>query len=315
MNELASKQRGARLKDGVGYDTDVQTVFPPPFIVCYSPTPKPHPKNDFFEQESNSLHAGLEGVNLKEVRDDYDSSTSMGYSKTGADSQANDCSVPVVSNPVTVVSSNFFNKFKAGKIPIFEPVKNVKEETIQESPNHQAPITSTHPIPINQDPLEAEVLIEDWTSSDDESKTKESLGDSKIKMSSTTVKSEMLPKPESKQIRISVPAAKQASHPSKAQKKKPSPLSILSQVCKRLENKQVKISSPIQQTTTQQKKPQVCSSFTAQDKKPQVFQQVASCSKKAPPPTASYEPVKHQNPFKACFKCGKDDHVLKKCPK
>jgi len=58
MNEVASKPRDAKVKDGVGYDTEVQTVFPPPFTVCYSPTPKPHPKNDLFEQKSNSLHAG-----------------------------------------------------------------------------------------------------------------------------------------------------------------------------------------------------------------------------------------------------------------
>ncbi|KAK1431962.1 hypothetical protein QVD17_08792 [Tagetes erecta] len=106
------------------------------------------------------------------------------------------------------------------EIPTFEPVLIAKEEIKSDSRNHQA---------INQDPLEAGVLIEDWTSSDDELKTKESHGDSKIKMSSATVKSEILPKPESRQIRISVPAAKQASHRSKAQKKKPSPLSILSQ--------------------------------------------------------------------------------------
>ncbi|KAK1432029.1 hypothetical protein QVD17_08910 [Tagetes erecta] len=243
----------------------------------------------------------LENVNLKEVRDDYESPTGIGYSKPDAVSQANDCLVSGVSKSVPSVSTNFFDKFKAGEIPIFEPVKNVKEEIFQESPNHQDPITSTHPTPINQDPLEADVLIEDWTRSDDESKTKESHGDSKIKMSSATVKSEMFPKPESRQIRISVPAAKQASHRSKAQKKKPSPLSILSQVCKRLENKQVKISSPIRQTTTQYKKPQV-------------FQQVASSSKKAPPPAAPHGPIKHQKPFKACFKCGKGDHVLKKCP-
>ncbi|KAK1424231.1 hypothetical protein QVD17_19552 [Tagetes erecta] len=120
----------------------------------------------------------------------------------------------------------------------------------------------------------------------------------------------MLPKPKSRQIRISVPTAKQASHPSKAQKKKPSPLSVISQVCKRLENKQVKISSPIQQRKTKIRQPPI-----NQHKKPQVFQQVASSSKKAPPPAAPHGPIKHQKPFKACFKCGKGDHVLKKCPK
>ncbi|KAK1411695.1 hypothetical protein QVD17_38255 [Tagetes erecta] len=97
-------------------------------------------------------------------------------------------------------------------------------------------------------------------------------------MSSATVKSEMLPKPESRQIRISVPSAKQASHPSKAQKKKHSPLSIISQVCKRLENKQVKISSPIQQSKTKIRQPP-----TTQHKKSQASQEVASSSKKAHP--------------------------------
>ncbi|KAK1431692.1 hypothetical protein QVD17_08239 [Tagetes erecta] len=113
-------------------------------------------------------------------------------------------------------------------------------------------------------------------------------------MSSTTVKSEMLPKPESSQIRISFPAARQVNLPSRAQKKKPSPLSIISQVCKRLENKQVKISSPIQKSKTKIRQPP-----TTQHKKPQICQQVASSSKKAPPLAAPHGPVKHQKPFKA----------------
>jgi len=322
QEELFSKQRVARIKSGVAYG-ETPYVYPPPSTFCYSPISKPHPRNDLIEKETNSLHAGLERVKLKEVRDDYDSSTGMGYYKTGTGSQANDCSVPVVSKPVMVVTSNFFDKFKAGEIPSFEHVRIMNEEIDQESSNHQAATTSTHSIPINQDPLEAEVLIENWRSSDDVSKTNESLGDSKINISSETVKTQKLPKLESRQFRISFPAIKQASCSSKAQKKKPSPLSIIYQVCKRLENKQVKISSPIQQSktnirqspTTQQKKPQICSSFTAQQKKQQVSQQLETSSKKALPPAAPHVPVKLQKTFKACFKCGNGDHVLKKCPK
>ncbi|KAK1406656.1 hypothetical protein QVD17_42154 [Tagetes erecta] len=304
LEDLIKSQRGARIKTGLGHE-DKAFVYPPPSTYCYSPTPTPHPTNELIheiiQKDTDSLYAGLKNVNLKEVRDDYESPTGIGYSKLDVVSQTNDCSVSSVSKSVQSVSSNFFDKFKAGEIPTFEPVLIAKEEIKSDSRNHQA---------INQDPLEAEVLIEDWTSSDDESKTKESLGDSKIKMSSATVKSEMLPKPESSQIRISFPAARQVSRPSKAQKKKSSPLSIISQVCKRLENKQVKISSPIQQSKTKIKQPP-----TTRQKRPKASQQVASSSKKTPPPTAPHEPIKHQKPFKACFKCGKGDRVLKKCPK
>jgi len=269
LEDLIKSQPGARIKTGLGHE-DKAFVYHPPSTYYYSLTPTSHPTNELvheiIQKDTDSLHAGLEDVNLKEMRDDYESPTGIGYIKPDVVSQDNDCSVSGVSKFVPSDYSNFFDNFKAGEIPTFEPVMSEKDKLIQESRNHQAPITSTHSITTNQDPLEAEVLIEDWTSSDDESNTKKSLGTSKIKMLYETIKSEMLSKSESTQIRISVPTAKQVCHPSKAQKKKPSPLSIISQVCKRLENKQVKISSPIQQTTTQQKKPQVCPSFTVQHK-------------------------------------------------
>jgi len=321
MNELASKQRGARVKDGVGYDTEVQTVFPPPFTVCYSPTPKPHPKNDLFEQETNSLHAGLEGVNIAEVRDDYDSSTGMGYSKMGTDSQANDCSVPVVSNPVTVVFTNLFDKFKAGEIPIFEPVKNVKKEIVQESPNHQAPITSTHPIPINQDPLEGAVLSEEWTSSDDEPKKKRSQENSKTKTSSETIKIQIPPKSESRRIRISLPDVKQVNSSSKAQQpKSPSP-SFISQNLKRTKKRPKLYQQPKSRPLKLHHNHSTAKSrvSTGKSKEMYVFysdsdSHMSSCDKEICMDRVPAFKNKKTGLKTHCFRCGKADHAVKQCP-
>ncbi|XP_022040500.1 uncharacterized protein LOC110943051 [Helianthus annuus] len=100
----------------------------------------------------------------------------------------------------------------------------------------QEPTTSNDtPSPVNQDPLEEHLVIEDCTSSDDESVLNESLGELNIKRSSEVVK-------------------------------------------------------------------------------PHVSQHAESSSKQSPPLVASHGTAKSQKPFKACFRCGKEGHVLKQCP-
>jgi len=72
--ELCKKQRGARIKTGLGYKNDAQ-VYPPPSTFCYSPTPIPHPSNELIQEiihnDTNISIAGLSGIYLKEVREDY----------------------------------------------------------------------------------------------------------------------------------------------------------------------------------------------------------------------------------------------------
>ncbi|KAJ0494698.1 putative transcription factor interactor and regulator CCHC(Zn) family [Helianthus annuus] len=100
----------------------------------------------------------------------------------------------------------------------------------------QEPTTSNDTAsPVNQDPLEEHLVIEDCISSDDESVLNESLGESKIKRSSKVVEHH---------------------------------------VCEHAE----------------------------------------SSSKQSPPLVASHGTAKSQKPFKACFRCGKEGHVLKQCP-
>ncbi|XP_021980332.1 suppressor protein SRP40-like [Helianthus annuus] len=108
-------------------------------------------------------------------------------------------------------------------------VKNLEPSGVQEptTPNDSAGL-------VNQDPLEKDFHVDDCTSSDDESKTNESLGESKIKRSSEVVE-------------------------------------------------------------------------------PHVCQHAESSSKQSPPLVASHGTAKSQKPFKACFRCGKEGHVLKQC--
>jgi len=72
--DLCKKQRGARIKTGVGYKNDTQ-VYPPPSTFCYSPTPIPHPSNELIQEiiqnDTNSSIAGLSGINLRELREEY----------------------------------------------------------------------------------------------------------------------------------------------------------------------------------------------------------------------------------------------------
>ncbi|XP_022015094.1 uncharacterized protein LOC110914615 [Helianthus annuus] len=100
----------------------------------------------------------------------------------------------------------------------------------------QEPTTSNDiASPVNQEPLEKHLVIEDCTSSDDESVLNESVGESKIKRSSEVIEHH-------------------------------------------------------------------------------ICQHAESSSKQSPPLGASHGTAKSQKPFKACFRCGKEGHVLKQCP-
>ncbi|KAK1440737.1 hypothetical protein QVD17_06568 [Tagetes erecta] len=85
--ELCKKQRGARVKTGLGYNNEAY-AYPPPSTFCYSPTPIPYPSNELIQEiiqnDTNSSIAGLSGVNLKEVREDYayGGSTGLGCSSS-----------------------------------------------------------------------------------------------------------------------------------------------------------------------------------------------------------------------------------------
>ncbi|XP_022032693.1 suppressor protein SRP40-like [Helianthus annuus] len=109
-------------------------------------------------------------------------------------------------------------------------VENLEPSSVQESTTSNDTAS-----PVNQDPLEEHLVIEDCTSSDDESVVNESLGESKIKRSSEVVEHH-------------------------------------------------------------------------------VCQHAESSSKQSLPLVASHGTSKSQKPFKACFRCGKEGHVLKQCP-
>jgi len=86
--ELNSRQRGARIKSGIGYN-EVSHVYPPPSTFCYSPIPKPHPKNDLIPENTNNLFAGLEGINHQEVREEYGYGASTGLGCSSSSFQSN----------------------------------------------------------------------------------------------------------------------------------------------------------------------------------------------------------------------------------
>ncbi|KAJ0521841.1 putative transcription factor interactor and regulator CCHC(Zn) family [Helianthus annuus] len=109
-------------------------------------------------------------------------------------------------------------------------VENLEPSSVQESTTSNDTASL-----VNQDPLEEHLVIEDCSSSDDESVVNESLRVSKIKRSYEVVE-------------------------------------------------------------------------------PHVCQHAESSSKQSPPLVASQGTAKSQKPFKACFRCGKEGHVLKKCP-
>ncbi|KAI3821786.1 hypothetical protein L1987_09358 [Smallanthus sonchifolius] len=54
---------------------------------------------------------------------------------------------------------------------------------------------------------------------------------------------------------------------------------------------------------------------TSEFEKPQVCKPSENQQKTSPSPVKPHGTIKHQNPFKACFKCGKEGHLLKKPPK
>jgi len=161
--ELNSKQRGARIKSGIGYN-ETPHVYPPPSTFCYSPIPKPHPSNDLIPENTNGLFAGLEGINHQEVREDYGygASTGLGCSSSSFNSNSKKSSLdmsvnsdvlsndlsnsnvkPSVLNTNSVISAlndrnddvsivkpidalhdkNRFEKFVSTSIPTFVPIR------------------------------------------------------------------------------------------------------------------------------------------------------------------------------------------------
>ncbi|KAK1421715.1 hypothetical protein QVD17_24269 [Tagetes erecta] len=90
--ELCKKQRGARVKTGLGLSNNETYAYPPPSTFCYSPTPIPHPSNELIQEimqnDTDSSIAGLSEVNLKEVREDYAYGGSVGLGCSGS----SDCS-------------------------------------------------------------------------------------------------------------------------------------------------------------------------------------------------------------------------------
>ncbi|KAI3819636.1 hypothetical protein L1987_13477 [Smallanthus sonchifolius] len=168
---------------------------------------------------------------------EYQTKRESGYAKE-LDKNQEEPETECISFPVTLNAED-------KKMMIDEIVINKKEMVLEvlmvDNPGVLAKVqTPTTPndttSPVNLDPLEEDLLIEDYTCSDGESKMNESLGESKIKVRYEVVK-------------------------------------------------------------------------------PQVCQQAESSSNHYPFLAITHMTVKHQKPSKACFMCGKDGHVLKKCLK
>jgi len=105
---------GARIKTGLGHKKDAQ-VYPPPSTFCYSPTPTPHPSNELIHEiiknDTNSSLAGLSGINLKEVREEYAYGGSMGLGCSSSSSCSNFVSKKSCEDNslINLVSSNVLN--------------------------------------------------------------------------------------------------------------------------------------------------------------------------------------------------------------
>jgi len=87
--DLCKKQRGARIKTGLGYKNDAQ-AYPPPSTFCYSPTPTPHSSNELIQEiiknDTNRLISGLGDVKLTDVREDYAYGGTSGLGSSGCSS-------------------------------------------------------------------------------------------------------------------------------------------------------------------------------------------------------------------------------------
>jgi len=112
--ELCKKQRGARIKTGLGHKNDAQ-VYPPSSTFYYSPTPIPHPLNELIHEiiqnDTNCSLAGLSGINLKEVREEYAYGGSMGLGCSSSSSCSNFVSKKSCedSSLINLVYSNVLN--------------------------------------------------------------------------------------------------------------------------------------------------------------------------------------------------------------
>jgi len=87
--DLCKKQRGARIKTGLGYKNDAQ-VYPPPSTFCYSPTPTPRSSNELIQEiiknDTNSLISGLGDAEITDVREDYAYGGTSGLGSSGCPS-------------------------------------------------------------------------------------------------------------------------------------------------------------------------------------------------------------------------------------
>ncbi|KAJ0435340.1 putative transcription factor interactor and regulator CCHC(Zn) family [Helianthus annuus] len=319
FTDIKNCQRPTYVKDGIGYKDrqgNERKLFFPPHSKNYVPMPTPHPDNDLIDKNdliaqnincendkiSNVSESSEEVIEREEdVCDEDCGGTKIGIGYSGdsyttvnwfawnceksnktlkcVDLKSAFCDEQVVCEPpvfVPELKQNRFGKFLTEEIPEFVPshigtsesekelneesssedsstttseggegsssdsetsvtdagrkVENLEPSGVQEptTPNNSASL-------VNQDPLEKYFQIDDCTSSDDESKTNECLGESKFKRSSEVVEHH---------------------------------------VCEHAE----------------------------------------SSSKQSPPLVASHGTSKSQKPFKACFRCGKEGHVLKQCP-
>jgi len=120
--ELCKKQRGARVKTGLGFSNNETYAYPPPSTFCYSPTPIPHPSNELIQEimqnDTDSSIAGLSEVNLKEVREEYAYGGSVGLGcSVSSDCSSSDskksfediCLVNPVCSNVTYSDNFMFN--------------------------------------------------------------------------------------------------------------------------------------------------------------------------------------------------------------
>jgi len=188
--ELKCRQRGARIKSGIGYN-EVSHVYPPPSTFCYSPIPKPHPTNDLIPENTNNLFAGLEGINHQEVREDYGygASTGLGCSSSSISSNSKKSSLDmsvnldVLSNdlsssnikPSVLNTNSFISALNDcnGDVSVVKPIdalhdKNCFEKFVSTPIPTFVPIRIYRPVETNSSKIDT-----DDTASTSKGKTKE----------------------------------------------------------------------------------------------------------------------------------------------
>ncbi|KAJ0482663.1 putative transcription factor interactor and regulator CCHC(Zn) family [Helianthus annuus] len=212
---------------------DLNSAFCDEKVVCESPVFVPELKQNRFGKflteeipEFVPSHTST-SESEKELNEESSSNDTNTTTSDGSEGSSSDDHDPDFQSYQECESSN---DSETSVTDTCKTVEDLEPSSVQE-PTTSNDITS----PVNQDPLEEHLVIEDCTSSDDESVLNESLGESKIKISSKAVE-------------------------------------------------------------------------------PHVCQHAESSSKQSPPLVALHGTAKSQKPFKACFRCGKEGHVLKQCP-